>query len=179
MLLQHLAPPSHMSGVVHFKFKSAISFDSVQFDGAFVSVGELKNLIAEKKGLGREATVELILSDPRTHAEYKDDAHLLPKSTSVLVRRAPVAKLRALQGSTEDAGPPSTAAPANEEPSTTQRLPQSQIPKVLIGFNLTCLDANHFKRSMDNDALQKKLFSHCWLENGTVSVSRELPNHFL
>ena len=120
-----------MSGVVHFKFKSAISFDSVQFDGAFVTVGELKNLIAEKKGLGREATVELVLSDPRSHAEYNDDAHLLPKSTSVLVRRAPVSKLRALEGSTEDAGVTSTsaAAPASERPSAAQRpqqLPQQQ-----------------------------------------------------
>ena len=116
-----------MSGVVHFKFKSAISYDSVQFDGAFVSVGELKTLIAEKKGLGREATVELILSDPRTHSEYKDDSHLLPKSTSVLVRRAPVAKLRALEGSTEQSGTASnTAAPAPERTSATDVAQQPQ-----------------------------------------------------
>ena len=121
-----------MSGVVHFKFKSAISFDSVQFDGAFVSVGELKTLIAEKKGFGREATVELILSDPRSHAEYKDDAQLLPKSTSVLVRRTPAAKLRALEGSTEQqTGAPAAAgaAPAAQQVSAApgfaapQRLP--------------------------------------------------------
>lgn len=55
-----------MSGVVHFKFKSSNSYDSVGFDGAFVSVGELKALIAEKKGLSKDATSELLLSDPRT-----------------------------------------------------------------------------------------------------------------
>jgi hypothetical protein len=55
-----------MSGIIHFKFKSSTSYDSVGFDGAFVSVGELKVLIAEKKGLSKDATSELLLSDPRT-----------------------------------------------------------------------------------------------------------------
>lgn len=55
-----------MSGIVHFKFKSSNTYDSVSFDGAFVSVGELKNLIADKKGLNKDATSELLLSDPRT-----------------------------------------------------------------------------------------------------------------
>ena len=55
-----------MSGVVHFKFKSSNSYDAVGFEGAFVSVGELKILIAEKKGLNKDATSELLLSDPRT-----------------------------------------------------------------------------------------------------------------
>ena len=55
-----------MSGIVHFKFKSSNAYDSVSFDGAFVSVGELKVLIAEKTGLSKDATSELLLSDPRT-----------------------------------------------------------------------------------------------------------------
>lgn len=55
-----------MSGVVHFKFKSSNAYDSVGFEGAFVSVGELKVLIADKKGLSKDATSELLLSDPRT-----------------------------------------------------------------------------------------------------------------
>lgn len=36
-------------GQVHFKFKSTKAFDSVSFDGHFVSVKELRALIAEKK----------------------------------------------------------------------------------------------------------------------------------
>lgn len=60
-----------MSGVVHFKFKSSNSYDSVGFDGAFISVSELKVLIAEKKGLSKDATSELLLSDPRTQVGPK------------------------------------------------------------------------------------------------------------
>ena len=55
-----------MSSVVHFKFKSSTLYDSVSFDGAFITVGELKVLIAEKKSLTKDATAELVLSDPRT-----------------------------------------------------------------------------------------------------------------
>lgn len=60
-----------MSGVVHFKLKSSTAYDSVGFDGAFVSVGELKVLIAEKKGLSKDATSELLLSDPRTQVSFE------------------------------------------------------------------------------------------------------------
>lgn len=36
-------------GQVHFKFKSTKAFDSVSFSGHYLSVGELKALISEKK----------------------------------------------------------------------------------------------------------------------------------
>jgi len=65
-----------MSGIIHFKFKSSNSYDSVGFDGAFVSVGELKVLIAEKKGLSKDATSELLLSDPRTQVWDSMDSFL-------------------------------------------------------------------------------------------------------
>ena len=91
-------PPADMAGIVHFKFKSQISYDSVSFDGHFVSIGELKNLIAEKRGIGRDASAELTLIDPQTQATYTDDAALVPKSSSVLVKRTPQARHAALQG---------------------------------------------------------------------------------
>lgn len=40
-----------MSGCAYFKFKSALEYDSVTFDGVFISVAELKRSIREKKGL--------------------------------------------------------------------------------------------------------------------------------
>ena len=140
-----------MSGVVHFKFKSAISYDSVHFDGAFVTVGELKNLIADKRGLAREATAELILSDPRTNAEYKDDAQQLQRSTSVLVRRAPAARLRPLEGGAEQplaasAAPAPASRPAPAAASfPPQRLSSQQhhsTPQDGFGADLYCTAAS-------------------------------------
>ena len=42
------------SGSIHYKFKSAKAFDTLAFDGSFIAVGELKRLISEKKGLGKD-----------------------------------------------------------------------------------------------------------------------------
>ncbi|KAI8474827.1 MAG: DWNN domain-containing protein, partial [Monoraphidium minutum] len=83
-----------MSGVVHFKFKSSLVKDSVTFDGHYISVGELKRLIATKKGLGAEGGAELELSDWNTRAVYAVDAEQIPRNTSVIVRRVPAAKAR-------------------------------------------------------------------------------------
>lgn len=77
-----------MSGI-HFKLRSEIAYDKVVFDGHFITVGELKRLIAEKKGFGKDASSDLILSDPRTGEEYKEESTNIPKNTSVLVRRVP------------------------------------------------------------------------------------------
>jgi len=68
ILCPGLTKGTQMSGIIHFKFKSSNSYDSVGFEGAFISVSELKVLIAEKKGLSKDATSELLLSDPRTQA---------------------------------------------------------------------------------------------------------------
>ncbi|KIY91532.1 hypothetical protein MNEG_16432 [Monoraphidium neglectum] len=80
-----------MSGVVHFKFKSSLVKDSVTFDGHYISVGELKRLIAAKKGLGAEGGAELEVSDWNTRAAYTNDAEQIPRNTSVIVRRVPAA----------------------------------------------------------------------------------------
>ncbi|KAL0036205.1 hypothetical protein WJX79_007926 [Trebouxia sp. C0005] len=72
-----------MSGVVYFKFKSAISPDSVTFDGSFISVAELKNLIAARKGFGQDAGAELILTNPSTKDDYTNDAQQIPRQTTV------------------------------------------------------------------------------------------------
>lgn len=89
-----------MSGVVYFKFKSAISPDSVTFNGSFISVAELKNLIAARKGFGQDAGAELILTNPSTKDDYTNDTQQIPRQTTVHVRRVPTSKPRALQAAT-------------------------------------------------------------------------------
>ena len=98
-----------MSGVVYFKFKSAISPDSVTFDGSFVSVAELKNLIAARKGFGQDAGAELILTNPSSKEDYANDTQQIPRQTTVHVRRVPTSKPRALQAA---AAIPAAAAPS-------------------------------------------------------------------
>ncbi|CAH9114151.1 unnamed protein product [Cuscuta europaea] len=74
---------------VYFKFKSAKEFDSIPIDGHFISVLNLKEKIFESKHLGRGTDFDLVVTNAQTNEEYLDEAALIPKNTSVLIRRVP------------------------------------------------------------------------------------------
>ena len=85
-------------GTIHYKFKSQKSYDTVTFDGVYISVANLKQLIAEKKGLDKEGTAELLLTnvteDGKVQGEGQDltdDQSLVWKNASIIVRRVPKA----------------------------------------------------------------------------------------
>lgn len=111
-----------MSGVVYFKFKSAISPDSVTFDGSFISVAELKNLIAARKGFGQDAGAELILTNPSTKEDYTVDTQQIPRQTTVHVRRVPTNKPKAIQSA---AVPQAAVAPTAIVPAVANGTPQA------------------------------------------------------
>lgn len=52
-----------VSGMIYYKFKSVKMFDMLVFDGLFIVVSELKWLISEKKGLGKDYVCELVLTN--------------------------------------------------------------------------------------------------------------------
>lgn len=56
-----------MSGIVYFKFKSANASDTIAFDGVSISVADLKRAIVEKKNLGRDGAMDLLLSNAQTN----------------------------------------------------------------------------------------------------------------
>ncbi|KAI4327145.1 hypothetical protein L6164_019642 [Bauhinia variegata] len=74
---------------VYYKFKSARDYDSIPMDGPFISVGTLKEKIFESKHLGRGTDFDLVVTNAQTNEEYLDEAMLVPKNTSVLIRRVP------------------------------------------------------------------------------------------
>eukprot|EP01018_Ginkgo_biloba_P023991 Gb_27645 [translate_table: standard] len=74
---------------VYYKFKSAKDYDSVSIEGHFISVANLKEKIFESKHLGRGTDFDLVISNAQTNEEYLDEGMLVPKNTSVLVRRVP------------------------------------------------------------------------------------------
>ncbi|KAK1564314.1 hypothetical protein Q3G72_000461 [Acer saccharum] len=74
---------------VYYKFKSARDYDSISMDGPFISVGTLKEKIFESKHLGRGTDFDLLVTNAQTNEEYMDEAMLIPKNTSVLIRRVP------------------------------------------------------------------------------------------
>ncbi|KAM7272416.1 hypothetical protein ACFE04_027079 [Oxalis oulophora] len=74
---------------VYYKFKSARDYDSIPVDVPFISVGLLKEKIFESKHLGRGTDFDLVITNAQTDQEYLDEEMLIPKNTSVLIRRVP------------------------------------------------------------------------------------------
>ncbi|XP_073100202.1 E3 ubiquitin ligase PQT3-like [Elaeis guineensis] len=74
---------------VYYKFKSAKDYDSIPIEGQFISVANLKERIFESKHLGRGTDFDLMVSNAQTNEEYVDEAAMIPKNTSVLIRRVP------------------------------------------------------------------------------------------
>ncbi|XP_065622695.1 E3 ubiquitin ligase PQT3-like [Quercus suber] len=72
---------------VYYKFKSAKDYDSIPMDGPFLSVGTLKEKIFESKHLSMGTDFDVVVTNAQTNEEYLDEAMLIPKNTSVLIRR--------------------------------------------------------------------------------------------
>jgi hypothetical protein len=54
------------SSLVHFKFHSSLVSESVTFDGDYISLSDLKRLIAKKKGIQKSTDVDFIVTDANT-----------------------------------------------------------------------------------------------------------------
>ncbi|TGZ74093.1 hypothetical protein CRM22_001135 [Opisthorchis felineus] len=76
-----------MSSIVYFKFKANVKTDSIPFDGSSISVKDLKNAIRTKCCL-YSTDFDLKLEDTNGKSYNKDD-ELIPKYTSIVVRRVP------------------------------------------------------------------------------------------
>ncbi|KAL3694254.1 hypothetical protein R1sor_007905 [Riccia sorocarpa] len=126
---------------VYFKFKSAKDFDSVSIDGHFISVANLKEKIVEQKKLGRGSDYDLVVSNAQTNEEYTDEGYLVPKNTSVIVRRVPgrprmpiVADVKEERKPTPEAAPLKNGLPHVE--SSQKNLNISSVPDVLDDFGI-------------------------------------------
>ncbi|KIW02956.1 uncharacterized protein PV09_05620 [Verruconis gallopava] len=78
-----------MTSTVFFKFKSQKEPQRVTFDGTGITVFELKREIITISGLGDGTDFDLSLYDDTGAEEYTDDTTIIPRSSSVIVRRLP------------------------------------------------------------------------------------------
>lgn len=51
---------------VHYKFKSSKDYDTISFDGSFISLGELKRAIVAQKKLGKSTDFDLEVTNAQT-----------------------------------------------------------------------------------------------------------------
>ncbi|XP_075580803.1 E3 ubiquitin-protein ligase RBBP6-like [Pelecanus crispus] len=73
---------------VHYKFSSQLSYDTVTFSGLHIPLCDLKRQIMGREKL-KAANCDLQISNAQTNEEYTDANALIPKNSSVIVRRIP------------------------------------------------------------------------------------------
>lgn len=57
---------------VHYKFKSAISYDTITFDGLHISVKDLKKAILHQKQIGKNTDFDLQVTNAQTNEGTND-----------------------------------------------------------------------------------------------------------
>lgn len=72
-----------MTSVIHFKMRSALNWETVNFAGDYLSLANLKKLIGKKKGLTsamQSATVDLGITEESTNeGEVSSRPHLVSR----------------------------------------------------------------------------------------------------
>ncbi|GJE91192.1 DWNN-domain-containing protein [Phanerochaete sordida] len=76
-----------MASSVFYKFKSQRDESRVNFDGTGISVFDLKKEVILANNLGKANDFDLVVLDPSNNEEYKDDTQVIPRSSSVVVKR--------------------------------------------------------------------------------------------
>ncbi|XP_040436950.1 E3 ubiquitin-protein ligase RBBP6-like [Falco naumanni] len=79
---------------VHYKFSSRLSSDVVTFHGPHISLRDLKRQIMGRERL-KATRCDLQVTNAQTMEEYTDDNALIPRHSSVTVRRVPVRGVKA------------------------------------------------------------------------------------
>ncbi|XP_030320510.1 E3 ubiquitin-protein ligase RBBP6-like [Calypte anna] len=74
---------------VHYKFFSKLNYSTVIFHGQSISLRDLKRQIMAREKL-KVTRCDLQVTNAQSREEYTDDNMLIPKNSSVIVRRIPV-----------------------------------------------------------------------------------------
>ncbi|KAM9260146.1 LOW QUALITY PROTEIN: E3 ubiquitin-protein ligase RBBP6-like, partial [Morus bassanus] len=79
---------------VHYKFSSKLNYDTVTFSGLHIALRDLKRQIMGREKL-KAASCDLQVTNAQSKEEYTDENALIPKNSSVIVRRIPVGGVKA------------------------------------------------------------------------------------
>ncbi|KAI9274226.1 DWNN domain-containing protein [Sporodiniella umbellata] len=115
--------------VIYYKFKSAkdSDYDVYTFDGPGATVADLKGEIIRAKKMDKGTDFDIAIYNAQTDEEYKDDMFMVPRNTSIIVRRLPASRpgkgtaQRYVLGALENKGPGTVkSSPAISTPSFSQ-----------------------------------------------------------
>ncbi|KAN0138571.1 DWNN domain containing protein [Lactarius tabidus] len=100
-----------MASSVFYKFKSQKAESRVTFDGTGISVFDLKKEIILANSLGKANDFDLVVFDGSSGEEFNDDSQIIPRSSSVVVKRVPPTRPGKGKAAMYVAGPGATGTP--------------------------------------------------------------------
>ncbi|KAI8065979.1 DWNN domain-containing protein [Thamnidium elegans] len=79
---------------IYYKLRSAkeSDYDVFTFDGPGATVFDLKREIIRAKKFGKGTEFDIAIYNAQTEEEYKDDVFVIPRNTSIIVRRLPASR---------------------------------------------------------------------------------------
>ncbi|EDO16526.1 hypothetical protein Kpol_1064p6 [Vanderwaltozyma polyspora DSM 70294] len=93
-----------MSSAIFYRFKSQKDTSRILFDGTGLTVFDLKREIILENKLGDGTDFQIRLYSPDTNEEYEDDSQVIPRSSSIVVRRSPAIKAISVNGRQKSSG---------------------------------------------------------------------------
>lgn len=88
---------------IHYKFRSSVDYDTLTFEGPNISLKDLIDAIMLQKKIGKNSDFTLEVTNAQTKEVYQDQDFMVPRNTSVVVKRVPVARLAPVTGKVLDA----------------------------------------------------------------------------
>ncbi|XP_065654974.1 axoneme-associated protein mst101(2) isoform X5 [Hydra vulgaris] len=81
---------------IHYKFRSNLEYNTITFDCQAVSLNDLRDAIMLQKKIAKSPDYTLEITNAQTKEVYNDDDALIPKNSSVIVKRVPIQRLAAV-----------------------------------------------------------------------------------
>eukprot|EP00291_Cryptomonas_curvata_P004989 CAMPEP_0172206070 /NCGR_PEP_ID=MMETSP1050-20130122/32999_1 /TAXON_ID=233186 /ORGANISM="Cryptomonas curvata, Strain CCAP979/52" /LENGTH=470 /DNA_ID=CAMNT_0012885083 /DNA_START=21 /DNA_END=1430 /DNA_ORIENTATION=- len=142
-----------MTSVIHFKFRSALLSETLNFDGDYLSLLDLKRLIAKKKGLLNAADIDFAITNKITGEEYTKEDTFIPKNTEVLVKKTNAKQqLEALR-----TNPSGSSAVPRPLPVPLAKTAGSDGPALPFSSSAVASSDGTGEQELDEDALLKKM----------------------
>ncbi|XP_027053177.1 E3 ubiquitin-protein ligase RBBP6-like isoform X2 [Pocillopora damicornis] len=133
---------------IHYKFRSALEYDTITFDGLSISLADLKQSIITQKKFGKNSDFDLEVTNAQTKEEYKDEMTMIPKNSSVVVRRIPVGTKSKAQLAADRASPFSSGEQKTSGFQDYQVVKSNKLSKVTDLANADASEEDKLKAMM-------------------------------
>ena len=175
---------------VHYKFKSAVEYNSIPVDGFTINLKDLKEAIINQKHLGKGQLkrvgkkiqgFDLKITNAETNEIYTDDQILIPKGSSLIVARVPIdpSQLKKKWENGKDSTELLLANPANlmNTPDSAEAAEVGK--KVSQHIDLTKMPGTEVDK-INAAFLQATLQFHpsTYLKYGNSNMSGEIPKEY-